>query len=312
MDVLTRVDAVDEAIEHLAAIDHEIEHAPDALVIGSLWTLGRDATILEATRTCFAGEWEARSLHVLDGSRSAAARLARELGVAPATARLLLRRARRLRTMPATSAAFSRGEVTADKVDLLCRANGDGREGAFADAEERLLADAGRLGVKDLGRVVQAWMDAADDAKVGGRARKDHERRHLVVAKRFDGNVDLEGRLDPVAGAAFAAEVDRLEQELFRADWAQAREIWGDDVTIARLARTATQRRADALVLMAARSAGADGTRPARPLVTIHVDHATFVRTVGTGTPKREPAVPTEQPRSSSIPCAASSRTARP
>ncbi len=77
----------------------------------------------------------------------------------------------------------------------------------------------------------------------------------------------------------FKSELDRLEQRLFEADWAEARARLGDKATAADLARTAAQRRHDAVVEMARRSAAyTDDTAPAaRVVVNIHTDYPTFL-----------------------------------
>ncbi|HEX2576981.1 MAG TPA: HNH endonuclease signature motif containing protein, partial [Aquihabitans sp.] len=97
------------------------------------------------------------------------------------------------------------------------------------------------------------------------------------AAKTLGGEVDLRARLDPIGGAVVSNELERLERELFEADWAAAREVHGDAVRLEHLARTGPQRHADALILMATRSAHlpADAT-PARVLVTVLVDLDTF------------------------------------
>jgi hypothetical protein len=72
-------------------------------------------------------------------------------------------------------------------------------------------------------------------------------------------------------------ELERREQEPFAADWAEARARLGDAATVADVARTPAQRRHDALVEMAVRSATApeDGKRP-RPLVSVPVGYDRF------------------------------------
>ena len=79
--------------------------------------------------------------------------------------------------------------------------------------------------------------------------------------------VDLRALFDPIGGAAFLDELVRLMEQLRL-----------DDEQTGRL-RTATQRRADALVEMATRSRTArdSGLRP-RPLITIHVGEESFAR----------------------------------
>jgi hypothetical protein len=71
----------------------------------------------------------------------------------------------------------------------------------------------------------------------------------------------------------------RIERELFEADWAAAKAVHGDTTTTADLARTHRQRRHDALVEMATRSASApaDGKRP-RPLISVLVGYDAFAR----------------------------------
>jgi hypothetical protein len=83
--------------------------------------------------------------------------------------------------------------------------------------------------------------------------------------------------LDPISGTIVATELERLERELFEADWAAARSALGRDPTVLDLARTSGQRRADALVEMAtrSRSAPADGHRPA-PLFSVLVGYETL------------------------------------
>ena len=83
--------------------------------------------------------------------------------------------------------------------------------------------------------------------------------------------------LDPISGSIVAAELNRLEHDLFEADCAEAKELLGRTARIDELARTSGQRRADALVEMAARSrtAPADGIRPA-PLFSVFVGYETI------------------------------------
>jgi hypothetical protein len=83
--------------------------------------------------------------------------------------------------------------------------------------------------------------------------------------------------LDPISGAIVSGELQRLEQDLFAADWADAKQRLGREPTVADLVRTPGQRRADALVEMATRSkiTCADGRRPA-PLVSVVVDYETL------------------------------------
>ncbi len=71
-----------------------------------------------------------------------------------------------------------------------------------------------------------------------------------------------------------ASEFARIEQDLFEAEWAEAKEALGRDPKVGELARTPAQRRADALVEMAVRSKGANATdRRPEPLFSVLVGY---------------------------------------
>jgi hypothetical protein len=83
--------------------------------------------------------------------------------------------------------------------------------------------------------------------------------------------------LDPVSGATVSGELRRLEDLLFEADWNEASELLGRSPKGHELARTFAQRRADALVEMAKRSAAAPaGSRAPEAHVTFVVDFDTL------------------------------------
>ena len=90
-----------------------------------------------------------------------------------------------------------------------------------------------------------------------------------------------------LGGEEVTVELGRLEGEMFRADWAAAKEIHGDDTCLDHLDRTPAQRRADALVEMARRSAAMPaGVKPARPLLVVHLGEDSLRRMceLGSGT----------------------------
>ena len=280
MELVAAVMAVGEAVGVLGeAVGVGLAASSGAVVSGAVVGVARDVNVLVAAQTVLAGEFDARCLYGLDGSRSAAVWLARDTGCSLASARVLVWRARRLRTMAVTAGAFSAGVLSVDKVDLLCRANSAEREVLFGRDEVLLVSQAKVLHFDDLRRVVAYWCDAADDAAADDRARKGFDGRYLQVRSTLGGDVDVQGRFDAVNGAVFATELARIEKLLFEQDWATARELFGDDVTLDRLARTPTQRRCDAAVIMATRSSAVTvGSQPAAPLFTVHVDFDTLKR----------------------------------
>src|SRR5439155_8055526 len=81
-------------------------------------------------------------------------------------------------------------------------------------------------------------------------------------------------RSTPSAGPSWPL---RIDDELFGADWAQAKARVGEGVSGADLARTPAQRRADALVEMARRAGSVPaGARMPEPLFSVLVGYETF------------------------------------
>jgi hypothetical protein len=228
----------------------------------------RQSHRLSALRAKLISAWDGRRVWADDGSRSAAHRLAREAHMAVGTAKIELRRARGLRSMPHTATALASGSLSPDHVDLLARANDGDRCALFVDHEETLVEESKLLRFRDACRMVDYWRQRADAAGCEDEAARLHAGRHATVAKTIDGVVDLRALLDPVGGAAFKAELDRLERQQYL-----------DDKKGGTM-RTVGQRRADALVEMARRSrtSAPGGLRP-RPLITILVGDTSFTHT---------------------------------
>ena len=120
-------------------------------------------------------------------------------------------------------------------------------------------------------------MPARGSRRHRGNARADHEARRLHLSQGYRGNWALDGGFDPLGGAVLDGALKRIEHELFEADWAEARARVGDGVGLADLARTPAQRRADAMVEMARRSAAMPaGARLPEPLFSVLVGWETF------------------------------------
>ena len=146
------------------------------------------------------------------------------------------------------------GRISLDHVRVLCHAKETAPE-AYGDSEERLLGVASTQRFDRFETVLQYWRyyNAPEDEEA--KAAQRHSDRRVHCSRTLDGMVVLDALLDPITGEVVARELERLEQELFEADWSAARERLGDSATQADLGRTPSQRRADALRLMAERSA---------------------------------------------------------
>jgi Domain of unknown function (DUF222) len=259
------VEPLDRAIDGLLALD------PDTLTDTELHEvvvgLQLQAHRLAAARAKLTAAWDGRQIWADDGSRSPGHRLAREATMSVASAKREVRRARALRTMPATAAAVAAGDLSPGHVDLLARANDGRRRELFADHESVLVERCKRLRFADAVKLVEYWRQRADADSCEDEAERRDAGRSASVAPTIDGMIDVRAWLDPFGGAEFKAEFDRLVRELYLDDQKSGR------------VRTGAQRRADALVEMARRSrASAPGGIRPRPLITVLCGETSFTR----------------------------------
>ncbi len=264
-----------QAVDGLQSIDAST--LCDEELSGLLVDLHTQSARLDAVRVELIGAWDGRRAWSTDGAKSAAAWLAHRTHQPRGALNGEVRLARRLRGMPATAAALAAGDISRDHADRLARANRPGLEAAFARDEEMLVGYATELDWSGFARAVAYWeqLAAPEDTEADAQSQRDARRAHC--SQTLAGTWVLDALLDPVGGAIFNETLTGIEAELFAADWAAAKADHGDEVTVDTLARTPAQRRADALVEMAARArtAPADGCRP-RPLITALVDYPTL------------------------------------
>jgi hypothetical protein len=144
--------------------------------------------------------------------------------------------------------------MTRAHAERLAWAAAGSRRASFAEAEAMLVESAARLDGHDFARVVSYWMQAADDDVAEEEAARQHRDRWCQVDQLLDGRVDVRSEIERVGGSIVATALDRVEKELFHQDWTAAKERLGRDPLDTELGRTTTQRRHDALVLMAERA----------------------------------------------------------
>ena len=224
--------------------------------------LQRRVDRLQAIVTTAVGEVDRSGL--IGNARSTAAWFAHRTHLPKHHATVIVSNARALRKMPAVAAAFAAGEIHGDHVRLLATAH-DLNPDAFDTCADELL-DSARSDRFDLfKRHLTYWRQLAEPDTVEDDADKRHHARSCSASRSFEDTVFVDATLDPVGGSIFLNELNRLEHLL-----------WKDDQRTGST-RTNQQRRADALVLMAERSAAtpAHATR-ARVLVQVLVDYETF------------------------------------
>jgi hypothetical protein len=147
----------------------------------------------------------------------------------------------------------------------------------FDPDEATLVGHARQLHYRGFRRALAYWSQAVDPDGAEERAAEMREGRRLHLSESFEGVWFLDAVLDPIGGEVVARALRRIEDELFAADWAEAKERVGEGVPPSDLARSPAQRRSDALVEMARRAQAVPaGARLPEPLFTVLVGYETL------------------------------------
>jgi hypothetical protein len=125
----------------------------------------------------------------------------------------------------------------------------------FARDEHLLVHDARTLSFEGFEQCVARWLLHADPDGCDHTEMERRHRRRVSLDETLSGMFSGHMFFDPVSGTIVSDELRRREQALFDADWAEAKQRLGREPLLHELARTPDQRRADAMVDMALRSA---------------------------------------------------------
>jgi Domain of unknown function (DUF222) len=217
------------------------------------------------------GEW------ATDGAKTPGAWLATRCHLPKAEAKRQLRRGKVLPMVPLVAEAFAEGSIGAAQVDALAKVRTPATQDALARDEALLVDYAKQMKFEPFCRVLAYWAQHADPNGAEASDMERRARRDVSLVESIGGMYFGSMTLDPISGAIVADELTRLEQLLFDADWAEAKERLGRDPKGWELARTPAQRGADAMVEMAARSKStpADARRP-EPLFSVLVGYETL------------------------------------
>src|SRR5262245_8134121 len=137
------VEQLDEAIDALLTLDSDSLTDPELDEV--LIELQRQRARLGVVAARLLQRWDRRQIWAGDPARAAASRPARDTKTSVVSAKVELRRARQLSSMPATEAAVVAGELSLDHVELFGRANQSGRNALFADHEQTLVTECSKL-----------------------------------------------------------------------------------------------------------------------------------------------------------------------
>jgi hypothetical protein len=267
--------AAGDALADLADLDLDAltgEELTDAVL-----ALQRMRGSLEAAEARMLSRWDAARVWQVDGAKTGAAWLIRRQRLPIQVARQRIRHARALRTLPAVEDAWAKGEIDRSHLVTLLGARTPRTKDAFARDHEMLLDAARTVAFDDFKRHCDRWAAIVDLDGAEQGADADRAAREVYLSRSYGGMWFGRMTLDPVSGDIVNTTLSMIERELFDADWAAAKEFLGREPLVTDLARTPSQRRADALVEMAtrARTAPPDGRRPA-PLFTVVVDYPTL------------------------------------
>ena len=260
------------------ALDHLVEVGPSSFADGaSVEELQRQLARLESFVTGSVAAFDASGGFEADGARNAVAWLTTRCRLPRREARARVRRGRELSHLPECASAWERGEITGAHLDVMASLRTGATEEALARDEEVLVKEACRLRFDRFLAAVAYWRQRADPDGADAEAERRRAGRDAYLVKSFSSMWLGQMTLDPVSGTIVSGELDRLERQLFEADWAEATGRLGREPSVADLDRSPGQRRADALVEMATRSGTAprDGRRPA-PLFTVLVGYETL------------------------------------
>ncbi len=106
--------------------------------------------------------WDRKLVWLLDGSRSAGSRLARDAHLHGGHAKRVVREAHQLAGMPSVRAAILAGTLSIDHLGVFARAASPERAGLFARDEELLVEQCTGRPHDDAARIVEYWMIRAD------------------------------------------------------------------------------------------------------------------------------------------------------
>jgi hypothetical protein len=181
--------------------------------------------------------------------------------------------------VPEWADAEADGRVGVAQSELMARVAANPRIPAevFERDSPALLDDAISQSFDEFERRVRMWEALADPDGDRDRNERLHANRDVRVRPRPEGGWTITGNLAELAGCEFNEIFSWFIEAEWHTDWADARQRLGEAATVADLARTEAQRRADAVVAMArAAASAAPGSRVPTSTANILIDHESF------------------------------------
>lgn len=243
------LDELHRCVRELADLDvFELEPAEvrDAVV-----GIERARAVLDAAASALLGRFDSETMAASDGFRTTRSWLTQRCHMSGATAGRRVRVARALRELPLVRQRFDDGAFSMDQVDFFARAHTPRTAAAMQTDQAALVELASGLTPDDFASELRGWIDAVDAD--GTDPDPDHLDRAFTLSQTFGGTWFGDLRLGDADGAVVRSALDAMCDELYR----QEQSDIDVDPT---LARTASQRRADALVELIRRGITSDIT----------------------------------------------------
>jgi len=239
--------------------------------------LHRQQARLDAFVTEAVAEFDAGGEWALTGAKTSPAWIAKRCRVPRAAAKRRLRLGKLLDEVPLCAEAWRNGDIGVDQARCIASQHQPRTEDALARDEKMLVSQASSMGFEDFYRALSYWKQLADPEGADAIDEARRCNRNVFLEQSFDGMWLGQITLDPISGAIVGGTLKEIEKAFFLQDCKEAEQRLGRKPRLEELARTAGQRRADALVEMATRSRTAPehGIRPA-PLFTVFVGYETI------------------------------------
>ena len=290
------LDLVGVAVDALAGVDLASLTSPQQLAVIQVLETHRRRLDRQTDRV--AGAVESSGAYGIDGHRSAKTAVKARCRVTGPEAHARLRNERMLRTMPTVAAAYARGDIPSESVRSIARTLANPRVADFGPFVDEVFAElAAVLSPDEFRGWLRDWVSVADVDGAEQAAEANHERRNFsLLENSIDSSWSLRGGAGALQGSAMAEIFRRFEDAEFEKDWLAAKAIHGADTRVEHLARTAAQRRADALFALFRHAAAMpNGASPPEPLVNIVVDADTFDEALtGESAPRVERVTPSD------------------
>ena len=175
--------------------------------------------------------------------------------------------------------SYRQGDIGTEQARLLARIYSNRRvQDAMVDRQDWFISLAKKLPYPRFEARVRNWESLTDqDGAEPANDRTYENRNAQLVQNHFDKSWDLQGILSALDGAAFDKVFRAYIEAEFQLDYAALTDKFGKDAPLDLMARTDAQRRADALMQMAAdAAANPDGAAPMGFIHTVNWSESTY------------------------------------